>query len=253
MKKLGITVALFTCLLSSTFALSDELPPSLNKASAEVKELVALFKKESANPAHTKEIKSKTFALKAKSVPVLIEVMKRSDFPDRNRWLATFLLGRIMGSKAAPFIVRFTEHPHWLMRMAALKTLLALNLKEYSSVYAKALSDQSLLVRRQALENINTLHLEQSGPHVWAMLFDKSNYSISRDGKLKRTPIIKTAIRTLGDLKFQKVQKNLAQMIQKKKYEDIHTDLDYSLSKITGRPSPQKMSEKIAFWKKQTY
>src|SRR3989339_1169464 len=121
-------------------------------------------------------LKERTLKLAGKSVPVLINVMKSSDYPDKNRWIATFLLGRIVGKKAAPFIAKFSKHPSWVLRMASLKTLLALKQSDYGPVYAEALGDSSLLVRIQALENIKGLKLKSYGSRVWAMLYDQQNY-----------------------------------------------------------------------------
>ena len=63
-------------------------------------------------------LKRNAFRHKQKAVPVLIKVMKESKYPEQNRWHATMLLAQVMGSKSAPFIAKFTEHPHWMMRLA---------------------------------------------------------------------------------------------------------------------------------------
>ena len=70
-------------------------------------------------------LKQETLKYSGKSVSAaLIEVMKNGKYPDKNRWVATFLLGQIMGEKSAPFIAKFFKHPSWVMRMASLKTML---------------------------------------------------------------------------------------------------------------------------------
>ncbi len=162
-----------------------------------------------------------------KAVPLLVDVMKSKIYPDASRWLATFLLGRIMGKKSSPFIAKFLNHPSWVLRMAALKTLLALKEKRYSQEYAKALRDNSLLVRTQALDNIVQLKIKNKAPDVWAMLYDKRNYYDQNEkGK---TALIKTVIRAAGDLEFKKALRPLASMIQKKEYEDAYSDIEYSL------------------------
>ena len=83
-------------------------------------------------------LKAMAFSLKQKSVPTLIKVMKEASFPERNRWHATMLLGQVMGKKSAPFIARFTEHPAWMMRVASLKALAALDMREYHAIYARS-------------------------------------------------------------------------------------------------------------------
>jgi hypothetical protein len=194
-------------------------------------------------------IKRQTLAHKHKAVPVLIKVMKESKFPEQNRWQATMLLGQIMGKKSAPFIAKFATHPHWMMRVASLKALLGLRQEEYHAVYANALKDSSLIVRVQALDNISQLQIKPLAPHVWNMMYDQSNYS-GDAGKRKRTSIVKSIIRTLGDLKYSKAQGAMAKLIQKPKYQDLMEDLDYSLEKITGKTSPNSVQERRKFWSK---
>lgn len=192
-------------------------------------------------------IKRQTLVHKQKAVPVLIKVMKESKYPEQNRWQATMLLGQVMGKKSAPFIAKFSNHPHWMMRVASLKALLGLKQTEYHAVYAAALKDSSLIVRVQALDNISQMGIKPLAPHVWNMMYDQSNYS-GDIGKRKRTSIVKSIIRTLGDLKYEKAQKPMAKLIQKPKYQDLIEDLDYSLEKITGKVSPNSVSERRKFW-----
>ncbi len=197
-------------------------------------------------------LRKETLAMGGKAVPGLIEVMKSGKFPDKNRWMATFLLGQIMGEKSAPFISKFVMHPHWVMRMAGLKTLLALKQRDYAPLYAGALQDESFIVRLQALENIQKMNITKQAPHVWAMLYDKRNYYQSKRSGPKRANIIKSVIRTVGDLKFDKAKEPLLKMTQKDKYNDIFEDMDYALAKITGKESPKgNRNVKRNFWQRQ--
>ncbi len=197
------------------------------------------------------KLKSKVLDMGTESVPVLVEVMKNGKYPEKNRWIATMLLGKVMGKKSAPFISKFSKHPSWVLRMAALKVLLALSEREYAPLYAKMLSDKSLLVRTQALENIKQLRLTDYAPYVWRMLYDKKNYVQSAQGKHKRTHIIKKVILTVGLLNFKDAKAPLLKMIQSKKYEDIFNEMDQALSMITGKQSPSGNEEvKRLFWKR---
>ncbi len=203
-------------------------------------------------------LKEETLKLGGSAVPVLIEVMKNGKYPEKNRWAATFLLGQIMGEKSSPFIVKFTEHPNWLMRMASLKTLLKLKEKRFGVQYAKLLQDQSLIVRTQALENIRQLSLNQFAPQVWSMLYDKKNYyEPTVNGKIagrKRANIIKNVVMAIGDLKFQDARAPMIKMIQKEKYKDIFPELDYALGKITGKSSPAgDLKKKRFFWSREAF
>lgn len=246
-------VCLFSVLLSatpSTFATT--------KLSLVARKLKSNLLTQFSKTTHTKDdvtsLQKYVISLKGKSVPALIEVMKNGKYPEKNRWVATFLLGRVMGSKSAPFISKFTKHPNWIMRMASLKTLLSLGQKKYASTYSSLLKDKSFIVRNQALDNIKHLNLKSQASFVWEMLYDKKNYyTPTRKGKSltkKRTNIIKKAIKTVGDLKFLRAEKPLLSMIQKKKYKDIFNEIDYSLSKISGKKSPSDTRMKARFWKK---
>ena len=201
------------------------------------------------------QLKSDTIKNGGQSVEALIEVMKNGKYPDKNRWMATFLLGQIMGDKSAPFLSKFLKHPHWVMRMASLKTMLALKQKNYASQYAALLKDDSFIVRAQALDTIRTLKTIEVAPQVWAMLYDKKNYyQPSLNGKAlksKRSNIIKSVILTIGDLKFEKAKLPMIKMIQKDKYNDIFKEMDTSLTKITGLTSPNgDAGKKRIFWQR---
>ncbi len=199
-------------------------------------------------------LKSETLKQGGQSVEALIEVMKNGKYPDKNRWMATFLLGQIMGEKSAPFLSKFLQHPHWVMRMASLKTMLALKQKSYGRQYATLLKDDSFIVRSQALDNIRSLKTAEAAPQVWAMLYDKKNYyQPTMNGKplkAKRSNIIKNVILTVGDLKFEKARLPLIKMIQKDRYNDIFNEMDMSLMKITGLTSPKEQSKKRIFWQR---
>jgi hypothetical protein len=196
-------------------------------------------------------LKRNAFRHKNKAVPTLIKVMKENKYPVQNRWHATMLLAQIMGSKSGPFIAKFNDHPHWMMRLASLKALLGLKQNEYTGIYSKALRDDSLIVRVQALDNISKMNITKLGPEVWNMMYDQSNYTGDK-GTLKRTSIVKNIIRTLGDVKYEKAKISLVKLIQKPKYQDLIEDLDYSLEKITGETSPNSVEQRRKFWAKVT-
>jgi hypothetical protein len=206
-----------------------------------------MFTMDARTPGLQVMLKRHAFTLRQKAVPTLIKVMKENRYPEQNRWHATMLLAQIMGTKAAPFIAKFTEHPHWMMRVAALKGLLGLRQKEYTAVYARALKDSSLIVRVQALDNISHLKLTSLAQEVWNMMYDQTNYTGER-GARKRTSIVKAIIRTVGDIEYKEAKKPLAKLIQKPKYRDLIEELDYSLEKITGKTSPNATDERRKFW-----
>lgn len=244
MKNFLQMIALFSIFFS--FAVNASVHPAQ-------KQILDTLKNPITGTKEIEKVKAQILSLAGKAVPSLITVMKSADYPDKNRWVATFLLGQIMGEKASPFLKKFLDHPSWVMRMASLKTLLAIKEKDYAREYSALLKDQSLLVRTQALENIRRLGLADYAPSVWAMLYDKGNYYTPSkkgvEGPLKRTHIIKDVISTVGDLKFEKAKGPLLTMIQKDKYSDIFDEIDYALSKITGKKSPETTEMKKRFWK----
>ncbi len=178
------------------------------------------------------KLRGKVLKMGNPAVPALITVMKTEEYPENSRWMATFLLGRIAGTKASPFIAKFLKHPSFLMRLASLKTLLILKEDKRGSEFAPLLKDPSLIVRYQALDNIKTLKLTKEAPHVWAMMFDEQNYS-GKKGARKRTNIIKKVVETVGELKYQPAKEKLVAMVQKREYSDLKSELNYSLEKMS--------------------
>ena len=223
--------------------------PIVQKDLVSLERLENMFTMHGKTPGLAIMIKRHTLRHKHKAVPLLIKVMKDSKYPEQNRWQATMLLGRIMGKKSAPFIAKFAIHPHWMMRVASLKALLALKQDTYHAVYANALRDPSLIVRVQALDNISQMKINAMAPQVWNMMYDDSNYA-GDVGNRKRTSIVKSIIRTLGDVRFDKARVPMARLIQKPKYQDLMDDLDYSLEKFTGQTSPNTVEGRRKFWSK---
>ena len=241
---------------SFIFALSFCMTVNASINTNEVKDvLLQKYMVNYSNKNQMADLKAETMKHGGKSVEALIEVMKNGKYPEKNRWVATFLLGQIMGAKSAPFLAKFLKHPSWVMRMASLKTMLALRQNEYGSQYAMLLSDDSFIVRTQALDNIRTLKISKSAPQVWAMLYDKKNYYQptlkGKELKTKRSNIIKAVIATIGELKFEQAKLPLIKMIQKDKYNDIFNEMDHSLAQINGQKSPESDGKaKRLFWQR---
>lgn len=209
-----------------------------------------LYRTSSTSKSYLSKLKSESLKLAQDAVPTLIKVMKSKDFPDENRWIATFMLGRIMGVKSAKFISKFANHPNWMMRLASLKVLLHLDQKSFQGIYARALEDKSLIVRHQALQNIKEMQLRDLAPYVWKMLYNRDNY-VGGKGERKRSHIIADAIKTVGDLELDKAKSPMLKMISNKKYRDVHNELDYSLSKLYKKESPNgNLEVKKNYWSK---
>lgn len=212
--------------------------------------LEAMYLKESKKRSYLSKLKEETLKQKQKAVPTLIKVMKSNKFPEENKWVATYMLGKIMGKKSADFISKFSKHPSWMMRLASLKVLLHLQQDQYKGIYARALEDKSLIVRHQALQNIKEMKISSLAPYVWKMLYNKANY-VGTKGERKRANIIKEAIKVVGELGLKQAKEPMLKMMQKKKYKDVHEELDYSLSKLYGESSPKgSMNLKKNYWSK---
>lgn len=207
------------------------------------------LKKEIVNKSHYKKIEKEILEAKGKSVPLLIEVMKSAKYPDRNRWLATMSLARLMGKKSLPFIRTFLNHPSWMMRLVSLKVLRMFKDTKSDQAIEKALFDKASLVRIEALDMISKRKRVGDSNKIWKMLFDKKNYYKAKKGKLQVTEVLSRVIEALGEFKDKSVSKGLAKLLQDKKYEGLASKIDLSLSKITGKKSPE--ANKKSYWKKQ--
>lgn len=241
---------------SKPIATKSSIPNKTDKKIEKKKKIVpenaleALYLKTPKGKKHLELLKAESLKLKQEAVPTLIKVMKSSDYPDQNRWIATYMLGRIMGKKSATFVSKFTKHPNWMLRLASLKVLLHLDQKQYDGIYARMLEDKSLIVRHQALQNIKEMKLTKLAPYVWKMLYNKQNY-VGVEGKRKRSHIVKSAIKVIGDLGFKEAKMPMLKMIQKNKYKDIHGELDYALSLINEKKSPNgNLTVKRMYWNK---
>lgn len=237
--------------LSSKSDLKSVSTVSLNSEDFPENKLEALYMKEPKSKGFLKILKQESLKLKQDAVPTLIKVMKSSKYPAENRWIATYMLGRIMGVKSAPFIAEFSKHPNWMLRLASLKVLLHLNQSQYKGIYARLLEDKSLIVRHQALQNIKEMKIKILAPYVWKMLYNKANY-VGGKGLRKRSNIIKEAIKVVGELEFKEARKPMLKMISRSKFKDVHSELDYALNLVSDKDSPKGSIEvKKLYWRKE--
>ncbi len=227
MKKLLGTLLLLA-LTNSTWAVTTS-PKKISSSS----ELKNEFQSKSILRKDLEFLREKSLALAGQAVPVLLEVMKQPSYHLKKRWVATFLLGQIMGKKAGPLLIRYTEHPEWMMRMAALKTLRGIKFEKETSFYSKVLQDKSYLVRKEALLSIAQIKDKNLGEDVWKQIFKKDNYKKTKKGFF-RTELVGLAIRTLGDIGHDGHKSELKKMLDKKRYQDIHNDIRYALDKFSG-------------------
>ena len=214
-------------------------------------DLLKGFATEYSSDGGVQALKKKVFSGAGQSVPALLHVMKRSDFPIKNRWMATFWLGQIAGKRSANILSKFQDHPDWQMRLAAFKTLQALRSIDKKRSLSKALSDSSLIVRIAGVDAVSYLGIKELAPKLFQMLADKKNYVKSKKN-YKRTAIIGKLVSSLAKLKYEKAKKSFLRMIVKKKYDDIFPQLNLALKELTGnRPLGKTRSEVRAFWNRK--
>ena len=198
---------------------------------SEAKTLLEIFNGERISKKDLLEIKAILKADPKKNVPTLFKVMKDQTMSEQSRWLATVLVGKTLGKKSIDYLAKYTMHPEVILRLASLKSLLSLEARNKSTVFKNALFDKSLLVRKQALEAVKKLNLKDAEPQLLKMLVDKKNY-FTKNKKLKRSPIIKEIINTIGVLKLKKTKKLLISLRKKAGYEDLYPSLDMAISRL---------------------
>lgn len=172
-----------------------------------------------------------------KTIKNLIEVVKNEKSLDEWQWLAISSLARLTQVKSTPLLIKYTQHKEWNIRLAALKSLIALKYKE-PKVYAALLKDKSMIVRIAALEGIQILEISKLTPNIWNMFGDKKNYvQVGKD--IKRSEILSLAIESLSKFKSKKTKERLIKILRKSDYEDLWDEVDqvlrgWSRQKVPG-------------------
>ena len=118
------------------------------------------------------------------TIKSFLSVIKNNEFPDRSRWLSVLLVGQSMGKKSSPLMVRYLEHPNWMIRSAAIKSLKSLRVSSPISAYQALLKDKSYVIRQQVLDTISTLEIKSMKFDVLKMLGDSSNYIKTKNGNM---------------------------------------------------------------------
>ena len=195
------------------------------------KSIKPILEKEKISKKQLNDIKSILKSHPKENVPILFEVMKNQEMSEQSRWLATMLVGKTLGKRSIDYLSKYAVHPEVILRLASLKSLLSLEAKDRSTVFKNALFDKSLLVRKQALEAIRKLRIDDAGPELIKMLVDKKNYFM-KNKRLKRSPIIKDIITTIGTLRLKKTKNLLVSMRKKSSYEDLFPTLDLAISRL---------------------
>lgn len=221
---------------------------SLDEKHKNLNSLDQLLKTEWKKSVDFASLSQKTLSFGPKAVPVLLHAMKRKSYPVQNRWIAMFSLTKLMGKNSSKVLSKFTKHPDWMMRLGALKCLLFLKEKKYSTSYAALLKDNSLVVRQQALKNIHHLELRESSHAVNSLLSD-----LSKQDSANRDQMTDLAVVTLAKLGHKESIPTLVKMLKLQQFKKNSAAIDFSLELLTGKKSPAgDLSSKVTFWSQKT-
>ena len=141
------------------------------------------------------------------------------------------LIGKTMGRKSTPMMVKYLEHPHWILRSAALKSLQSLKVSYPKKQYRKLLTDKSYVIREQALEIISTLKVKELENDVLKMLGDQSNYIKTKKG-IVASEVIKKVLITLSSLGMRESIPLLKKLKSSKAGKSISIQIDEAIKKI---------------------
>ena len=166
------------------------------------------------------------------SIKKFFKILKDDKYPDRSRWLSLLLIGKTMGKKSTSMMIKYLEHPHWILRSAALKSLQSLKVGYPKEKYRKLLTDKSYVIREQALEIISTLKLKDLENDVLKMLGDKSNYIKTKKGMVA-SEVIKKVLLTLSTLGMQESIPLLRKLRNSKAGKSIKPQIDEAINKIS--------------------
>ena len=166
------------------------------------------------------------------SLKKFLTIIKSKSYPDRSRWLSLIMVGKAMGKKSAPLMLKYLEHPNWMIRSAAVKSLKSLKVKANIIEYKKLLSDRSYVIRTQALDLIATLNLRVLKLDVLKMLGDQTNYIKTKNGN-RPSEVVKKVISTLGILKVKESVPLLMRLQKSSIGSAILGDIDNAIKQIS--------------------
>ena len=165
------------------------------------------------------------------SIRVLLNVAKNKQFPDRSRWLSLILVGKTMGKRSIPLMVKYLKHRNWMLRSAAVKSLKSLRSKTPTEGYRALLKDSSYVIRQQALDAIATLKIYDLKLDVLKMIGDSSNYIKTPNGKTA-SQVVKKVIETLATLKVREAIPLLKKLKSSNISINVRKDIDKAIKNI---------------------
>lgn len=190
-----------------------------------------ILKNEKLTNGDLKVVKGMLTAQPRETLKLFLSIVKDEKFPDRSRWLSLLLVGKAMGKKSVPLMVKYLSHPNWMIRSAAIKSLKSLKISNPINEYRKLLTDKSYVIREQALETISALKINSLGLDVLQMLGDQTNYISTKTGHIP-SEVVKKIISTLADLGVKESIPLLKKLKNSKTYSGIQTEIDVALKTI---------------------
>ena len=137
-----------------------------------------------------------------------------------------------MGRKSVPLLAKYLEHPNWMLRSAAIKSLKSLKVSDKNELYRKLLKDKSYIIREQALDVISTLKIKSLKYDVLEMFGDRTNYIKTSNG-LKASEVLKKVIKTLVALDTKESISLLRRLKKSQLASNIHNQIDLAIKQIS--------------------
>lgn len=126
-------------------------------------------------------------------LPLLQIAKDHKKSSDEERTLAFLAAVRVGGTSAESEIIHFLSDSSWMLRMAAIKVALALQLPKARQALLGRLEDRALVIRSAVAHALTRIYVPNSTPALKKALQTRSNYH-----KGKPLPIIQTLQKALA-------------------------------------------------------
>lgn len=111
-----------------------------------------------------------------RAVPSLITLAQDHKKTDTARYLAIMAAAKIGGAQSAPLLITLLKDPVWMIRMASLRAMGALNNPKTKDAVLPLLKDSSLLVRLEAVDAVERLKPDGAAQALAQTLQDPANF-----------------------------------------------------------------------------
>lgn len=173
-----------------------------------------------------------------KAIPPLLSIAKNKSQPDSDRYIAVIALAKIGGIQQENQLKDFLKDRSWMLRIAALRSLVGLKSKKFKKEILSLSNDPALVVRNEVIHAIEKLRFKGSIPILIQSLRNKKNY---HHGKAQWVP--QSALETLVKIKApEKVAHFLLPLLTLRKDPKFQTQVLNTLEKLTGKKVKASLS-----------